>query len=58
MDLDYVIKQLNELGTIKEKHSKIAERHSSLLTKTEDKVNAWASLCNSDVVAPLAGVEM
>ncbi len=55
--MNFVIEQLKELDTIKEKQSKIVERNSSLLTKTEDKVNTWASLCNIVVVAPLSSVE-
>ena len=57
LDLNLVIKKLKELDTIKEKQLEIAERYSSLLMKTKDKVKTWASLCNLAIFAPLSSVE-
>lgn len=48
--MESIIEQFEQLDTIKIQQSEMAAKHSSLISKTEQKVKSWASICNASVI--------
>ena len=56
-DINSIIEDFGDMGNLKDKHTELVNKQTSLLTETEQQIKTWASTCKNSSITLLPEVK-